>query len=88
MMASLSSLLEDGEILKTPFYGTIEKIGRQRHNWFSYFTSLVPNQLIIYIKFNQGNDVRIRVAKKLMFGNLSNQEANVTDFIAALSIYQ
>ena len=124
MVKSLSSLLEDGEELKTPFYGTIEKIGLQRHNWYSLIgltdsallvailngvdaskvkwtsripldinkvetsTSLFHSQIIISIVFNKGNDVRIRAAKKVLFGDLINQNVNVANFIDIISNYR
>lgn len=123
MIQSLSSLLNDEETLQTPFYATIEKIGKQRHNWFCFFgttesalliailntidaskidwttrvpldikkvkikKSLIPYQIIIRIKFNEGNGIRIRASKKLLMGNFSNQDQNLNDFIKRLASY-
>ena len=47
--------------------------------------SIFLNQLVIQIEFHEGNDVWIRAYKKVVFGDIGNQELHIEKFIEAIS---
>ncbi|MDL2219751.1 hypothetical protein LJC04_05420 [Ruminococcaceae bacterium OttesenSCG-928-O06] len=124
MLQTLSTLLETGESLQYPLYGTIEKIGKERQNLFGFFgvagdylliailsgtnaekitesirvpleiekciikKSIIPNQYKVHLIFTEGNDVVIRVSKKLLVDDFYHQEENVTAFLDFVSMLE
>ena len=47
--------------------------------------SRFPSQLVIQIEFHEGNDVWIKTYKKMVFGDIGNQELHIEKFIEHLS---
>lgn len=119
----LSLMLEEGETLYAPVYGTIQRIGKDRGNFFGFlgladktllFAALHPydasqtlysvripldiktfrlkkalftRQTLIRIQLTNGDDVHIRLSRKLLGGNFTEQAQNVDAFIAQISSY-
>lgn len=49
--------------------------------------SLAPGQYIVEIRFRDNRQCKVRAAKKLLFGNMPDQEKNFTRFMEIMADY-
>jgi len=50
--------------------------------------SLLLKQFIIKIMFSEGEEVQIRVSRKVLLGDFGNQEANLAGFVERLCVHE